>query len=123
VIYLDLAALLRIAHRTLGGDPEVRDYGLLTAALARPQTDVFGHEAYPSLPEKAAALLHSLVRNHALIDGNKRLGWAAMVVFCDVNGQFLDMDDDAAYELTIRAAVGEYEVPDIAAELRKWGVS
>jgi death-on-curing protein len=117
VIYLDLDALLVIAHRTLGDDPKVRDYGLLNAALARPQTSVFGADAYATLADKAAALLHSLVRNHALVDGNKRLGWAATVVFCDINGHFIDMPDDEAYDLVVAVATADVDVPEIAARL------
>ena len=74
MIYLTLAELLYVAERTLGHDYAVRDYGLLEAAVARPQATVFGQDAYPDLDAKAAALLHSVARNHALIDGNKRLG-------------------------------------------------
>ncbi len=73
MIYLTLPELLHVAVRTLGSEPGVRDYGLLESALARPQATAFGSEAYPSLDAKAAALLHSLAGNHALIDGNERL--------------------------------------------------
>lgn len=71
MIYLTLPELIRIAERTLGGEVLVRDYGLLQSALTRPQTTAFGADAYSSLEEKTAALLHSLVRNHTLVDGNK----------------------------------------------------
>jgi death on curing protein len=117
VIHLDLDALLLIARRTLGEEPKVRDYGLLQAALARPQTTVFGADAYATLADKAAALLHSLVRNHALVDGNKRLGWAATAVFCDINGHFIDMPDDEAYDLVIAVASADLDVPEIADRL------
>ncbi len=117
MIYLDLDALLLITRRTLGEEPKVRDYGLLQAALARPQTTVFGADAYPALADKAAALLHSLVRNHALVDGNKRLGWAATAVFCDINGHFIDMPDDEAYDLVITVASADLDVPEIADRL------
>ena len=68
----DLAKLLYVAERTLGHDYAVRDYGLLEAAVARPQATVSGKDAYPDLGSKAAALLHSVTRNRALIDGDKR---------------------------------------------------
>lgn len=71
MIFLDLDDLLYIAQRTLGDQPAVRDYGLLESALARPRASAFGKDAYGGIHEKAAALLHSLARNHALIDGNK----------------------------------------------------
>ena len=76
MIYLSYAELLHIAERTIGGTPLVRDAGLLGAAAARPRTTVFRQDAYPSLEEKAAALTHSVTRNHALVDGNKRLASA-----------------------------------------------
>ena len=75
--YLDLPSLLDLAELLLGGPPTVRDMGLLSSAAARPATVAFGVEAYEDLWTKAAALLQSLVLNHALIDGNKRLGWLA----------------------------------------------
>ena len=62
MIFLDLDALLHVARRTLGAEPEVRDYGLLESALARPQASAFGQDAYPTIHEKSAALLHSLAR-------------------------------------------------------------
>lgn len=119
MIFLDLEDLLHIARRTLGGDPDVRDYGLLEAALARPQASVLGEDAYPDLPAKAAALLHSLARNHALIDGNKRLTLAATIAFLGVNGQRLTLTNDEAYELVMAAATGQVDdVSDIATALR-----
>jgi death on curing protein len=84
--YLTTEDLVRIATNILGGSPVVRDYGLLESAAARPATEVFGTEAYSDLWSKAAALAHSLIRNHALLDGNKRLGWVAMRVFLELNG-------------------------------------
>ena len=81
MIFLDLEDLLHIARRTLGIEPVVRDHGLPESALARPQASAFGADAYPSIEEKAAALLHSLARNHALADGNKRLALAATIAF------------------------------------------
>jgi death-on-curing family protein len=66
---------------------------------------------------KAAALLHSLVRNHALVDGNKRLAWLATVVFLDLNGRRVELDDDEAFELVMSAAAGELDVEAIAERL------
>ncbi len=107
MIYLSLPELLHVADRTLGGDVQVRDHGLLQSALARPQATAFGHEAYASLEEKAAALLHSLARNHALVDGNKRLGLAASIAFLGINGRRLTLSNDQAYELVMDIAVGD----------------
>lgn len=119
MIYLDLEDLLHVAARTLGSDPVIRDYGLLEAALARPQASAHGEDAYPDLHAKAAALLHSLARNHALVDGNKRLALAATIAFLGINGQRLTLANDAAYELVMAVATGETDdVCDIAAALR-----
>ncbi|MGO9901792.1 MAG: type II toxin-antitoxin system death-on-curing family toxin [Solirubrobacteraceae bacterium] len=118
MIFLDLDSLLHIATRTLGTDPVVRDYGLLESALARPQASAFGEDAYPTIQQKAASLLHSLARNHALIDGNKRLALAATIAFLGINGIRLTLTNDEAYDLVIAVATGALDdVPSIAAEL------
>jgi death-on-curing protein len=121
VIYLTLPELLRVGERALGADVPVRDHGLLESALARPQATAFGKEVYAALEDKAAALLHSLVRNHALVDGNKRLGLGGLIVFLGINGKRLTLSNDAAYELVM--AVAEGELDDIAtiAELIRAG--
>jgi death on curing protein len=119
VIYPTLPELLHVAERTLGPDYAVRDYGLLEAALARPQATAFGKDAYPDLDAKAAALLHSIARNHALIDGNKRLALAAVIAFYGLNGRRLTLTNDEAYRLVIRVAAGRLDsVDDIAAVLQ-----
>ena len=119
MIYLTLPELLHVADRTLGRGYSVRDYGLLEAALARPQATAFGKDAYPDLDAKAAALLHSIARNHALIDGNKRLALAAVIAFYGLNGRRLSLTNDAAYDLVMSVAAGRLEaVDDIAAILR-----
>jgi death on curing protein len=117
VIFLTLPELLHVAHRTLGSDYTVRDYGLLEAALARPRATVFGKDAYPTLDEKAAALLHSLARNHALIDGNKRLALAALIAFYGLNGRRLTLTNDAAYDLVMSVASGQLDQVDDIAEV------
>ena len=119
MIYLALPELLHIAERAIGGEPQVRDHGLLESAAARPQATAFGDDAYPSLDAKAAALLHSLARNHALFDGNKRLALAAVIAFYGVNGRRLTLTNDEAYDLVIDVAAGHLDsVTDIAARLR-----
>jgi death-on-curing protein len=119
VIYLTLPELLRIAERVLRSDPPVRDIGLLESAVARPQATAFGADAYPDLDSKAAALLHSLARNHALIDGNKRLALAAVIAFYGVNGRRLTLTNDGAYHLVIDVATGHLDsVEEIARRLR-----
>jgi death-on-curing protein len=118
VIYLTVPELLHIAERAVGGEIAVRDYGLLEAAAARPQASAFGVDAYPGLDAKAAALLHSLARNHALIDGNKRLALAALIAFYGMNGRRLTLSNDAAYNLIMQVAAGHLDSADeIAATL------
>lgn len=119
MIYLTLAELLHVAERTLGNDVGVRDHGLLQSALARPQATVFGSDAYPELEEKAAALLHSLARNHALVDGNKRLALAGTIAFLGVNGRRLTLTNDEAYDLVMTIAAGGLnEIAEISTRLR-----
>lgn len=113
--YLDLEDLLGMVRRA--GVGPVRDLGLLESAAARPRTSVFGEDAYPALEHKAAALLHSLVRNHALIDGNKRLGWLATVVFLDLNGHTVELDDHEAFALVMAVAEGTLDVDGIVDRL------
>lgn len=120
MIYLDLDDLLHIAERTLGCDPPVRDLGLLESALARPQASAFGEEAYPGIDHKAAALLHSIARNHALIDGNKRLALAAVLAFYGMNGRRVTLSNADAYDLVLSVACGELaDVAAIAAVLER----
>lgn len=119
MIFLTLPDLLYVAERTLGPGVEIRDYGLLEAALARPQATAFGQDAYPGLDRKAAALLHSIARNHALADGNKRLGLAALIAFYGLNGRRLTLTNDEAYELIMKVAAGKLDtVDDIAGILQ-----
>jgi death on curing protein len=118
MIYLTLPELLHIAERTLAGKPAVRDIGLLESALARPQATAFGSDAYPDLDAKAAALLHSLARNHALVDGNKRLALAGVIAFYGVNGRRLTLTNDEAYDLVMAVADGRLDtVGEIARRL------
>lgn len=118
MIFLDLDSLLHVATRVLETEPVVRDYGLLESALARPQASAFGEDAYPGIHEKAAALLHSIARNRALLDGNKRLALAATIAFLGVNGVRLTLSNDAAYDFVISVATGDLDdVAEIAAVL------
>jgi death-on-curing protein len=118
VIYLTLPELLHVAGRVLGPEVAVRDYGLLEAAIARPQATAFGKDAYPSFDAKAAALLHSLARNHALIDGDRRLALAAVIAFCGQNGRRMTFTNDQADDLVVKVAAGELDqVEEIAAIL------
>jgi death on curing protein len=119
VIYLTLPELIHIATRVLGTDPPVRDAGLLESAVARPPATAFGADVYPDLDSKAAALIHSLARNRALVDGNKRLAIAAVIAFCGVNGRRLTLSNDEAYDLIIEVATGHLDsVEEIVRRLR-----
>jgi death-on-curing protein len=119
--YLTAEQALRIARTAVGGPIHVRDIGLLEAAVHRPRTSVLGQDAYPDLFTKAAALLHSLARNHPLVDGNKRLAWLATYVFLAKNDIVLDPADDEAYDLVVAVADGTIdEVSDIAAVLESF---
>lgn len=113
--YLDLDDLLAAAEAAVGRAPEIRDYGLLESDLARPATTVFGTDAYPGVHEKAAALLHSVVRNHALVDGNKRLGWVAVRLFYVLNNLDLRADHDDVFAFVMGVAAGEITQIDVMA--------
>jgi len=119
--HLDLDDLLAAAEATLGRPPEVRDIGILEAAVARTRASVYGADAYPDLGAKAAALLHSIVSGHALIDGNKRLGWVAVRLFYRLNDRDLRAPIDDAFDLVAAIADGSLrDVASIAARLRAW---
>ncbi|MFE9916299.1 type II toxin-antitoxin system death-on-curing family toxin [Micromonospora sp. NPDC005553] len=120
--YPTLADVAGIARKLGVG---IRDAGLVESAVARPQTNLFGEDAYPDVWTKAAALLHSLVNNHPFVDGNKRIGWIVAIAFLLQNGavtiaQLDDTNQDIAYDLVIGVAESRLtEVAEIAAALRK----
>ena len=117
--YLDTDDLVDLATVLLGDPPPIRDLGLLGSAAARPQATAFGDDAYLDVWTKAAALLHSIVKNHALVDGNKRLGWLAAAVFLEINGVAVThVSNDAVHDFVIGVTTGRDEVTDIAAQLR-----
>ena len=119
VEYLDTEDLLELARRLLGEPLPLRDLGLLGAAAARPQASAFGEDAYPDVWTKAAALLHSVVNNHPLVDGNKRLGWLAAAVFLELNDAGVAAaGNDAVYDLVTAVATSDLSVDDIAMALR-----
>ena len=120
MIYLDVEDLVQLADLAVGGTALVRDLGLISSAAARPGSGFGDFEAYPTVHAKVAALLHSLVNHHALVDGNKRLGWVTAVVLYDLNGWTLEAPDDQAYDLVIAIAENEREIEAIASELEAW---
>lgn len=98
----------------------VHDFGLLDSAAHRPRAEFYGREAYSSIDDKAAALLESIVGNHALVDGNKRLGWLAVVIFYGLNDIDLDAPDDDAFTLVMGVAQGHSDLNGVAASLARW---
>ena len=122
--HLDLDDILAAAEAILGRAPEVRDIGILEAAVARTRASVYGEDAYPDLHAKAAALLHSIVTGHALVDGNKRLGWVSVRLFYRLNDQDLRAPAGGAFDLVASIADGSLrDVPDIAGRLRVWVIA
>lgn len=120
--YLDLDDVMAAAAAALAPNQvAVRDVGLLESALARPQASVFGEDAYPDLHRKAAALLESIVRNHALIDGNKRLGWVSMRLFLALNGADVAVPTPEVGDAFVReVAQGHLQLAAIAERLATW---
>ena len=119
VEFLDIDDLLELAGLLLGEPVPLRDAGLLESAAARPRATVLGDDAYPTVWDKAAALLHSLVKNHALVDGNKRLGWLATAVFLEINDVSVTRaGNDDVYAFVMRTTTGDDDIARIAAELR-----
>ncbi len=120
VEYLDLDDLIDLARALLGDPPPIRDVGLLGSAAARPQAAAFGQDAYPDVITKAAALLQSIVNNHALVDGNKRLGWLATAVFLELNGfSASKISNDDVYDLVIWIASTNASLEDITIRLSR----
>jgi death on curing protein len=120
VEFLDLDDVIGLAAALLGDPAPIRDVGLLGSAVARPQTTAFGEDAYPDIWTKAAALLHSIVKYHALVDGNKRLGWLTTAVFLEINGiEISRANNENVYDLVIDVAAGQPTVDTIAERLRQ----
>lgn len=114
---------MAIARTVNGTEHSVRDMGLLVSAIERPRTNMFGAELYPTLYEKAAALLHSVARNHALVDGNQRTAWLAMRVFLRLNGvsaSTVPPPVSMAGPFVEEVAQDDIDVPVIAKRLSAW---
>lgn len=121
VRYLTLSELIFINGRLLAneklmtGKQKVRDVDLLDAAVQRPAASAFGADAYPTLAEKAAALLHSVARNHPFTDGNKRTAAVATVFMFAVNGQRVIWDQPEALEIILQTAANQVSLERLAA--------
>jgi death-on-curing protein len=121
-VFLSVEQLLRlhrVQHRSFGGSGGLRDRGGLDAAEDRPQMTFGGEDLYPDLVAKTAALMHSLVMNHAFVDGNKRVGAMAAELFLGVNGYALEASDEALVELTLAVAAGEVKLEALAIWIRQ----
>jgi death-on-curing protein len=118
--FIELDDVFDLARTLLGDPPPIRDIGLLGSAAARPRTAAFGEDAYPDLVTKAGALLQSIVDNHALVDGNKRLGWLATAVFLELNGvKASRASNDDVYELVVWIAASNPDLDEITTRLRR----
>jgi death-on-curing protein len=122
IMYLDAGDLLVLAAAVTGGDLVVRDLGLLDAAAHRPRATVLGVQAYDTLWLKAAAMLESIVITRPLTEGNWRLGWVAAVTLCDLNGWWIDADEEEALDLVREVGRGGVGVPEMAARLEAWAL-
>ena len=111
ITYVELSDALEVIQK-LGFF--VKDVGLLDSALPRPRTTVFGEDAYPSLPIKAAAMSHSIIKNHALVDGNKRTTWALMVAFLFLNDFKHNFTADEGYDWTLALATDAITIDEAA---------
>ncbi|WP_102144407.1 type II toxin-antitoxin system death-on-curing family toxin [Mycobacterium hubeiense] len=119
IIYLVSDDVVLINQRFVGPD-QLRDFGLLDAAVTRPQMSAFGDDAFPTIHEKAAALLHGVARTHPFVNGNKRTAWTATAMFYMVNGYNLYAEAGEIVGLTVDVAEGQLGVQDIAATLKGW---
>ncbi|HRX86654.1 MAG TPA: type II toxin-antitoxin system death-on-curing family toxin [Phycisphaerae bacterium] len=116
-LFLDIERVLRL-HLSLieayGGEPSVRDVGLLHSALAMPQSTYDGAFLHEDLFEMASAYLFHIVQNHAFIDGNKRTGAASALIILDMNGVEIEADEDGLVDITLRTAMGQAGKAEIA---------
>jgi death-on-curing protein len=116
---LSAADVYAINEEVLGHEPLVRDRHLLRSAVLRPYTRYFGEEAYPTLMDKAAALLHALAYHHLFYDGNKRTAMRATIKFLRFNDLEPTWTDEEAYQFILEIAQGKRDIPEIAAWLEQ----
>jgi death-on-curing protein len=120
--YLQLVDILHLHSELIaqsGGSPGLRDRGYLESALSQPRAAFGGVELYAELAEKAAALCFSLVLNHAFVDGNKRVGYAAMRLFLDINDWAFEADVDDAEQTMLQLAAGQMKRPEFTAWVKE----
>jgi len=114
MFWLSAADIYAINEEVVGHEPIIIDRRLLTAAAQRPFQRMFGHDAYPTLIDKAAALLHSLAHDHMFVDGNKRTAQEAVRRFLESNGAKIKWTAEEAYDLTLAIAQGQRDVHQVA---------
>jgi death-on-curing protein len=112
--FLNVVELIIVNEELVGRRSQVRDVDLLEAAVERPRSSAFGADAYPTVIDKAAAFFHSLSRNHAFVDGNKRTATVALIVFLRLNGYRVVWDPEGALDFILEAATGAHDVQTIA---------
>ena len=117
--YLYLNEVIEIGEALIP-DFRIRDIGLLESAVNRPEMTVYGQEAYKTLAEKIAALMHSLAANHALVDGNKRITWSCGRVFAILNDCDFEVGVDEAERVIVALASGELDAKSLAPIIEEW---
>lgn len=123
--YLTFAEVLEVHRRVVsetGGATALRDLGALESATAQPRASFGGGDLYPTVEEKAAALAFSLIQNHPFIDGNKRIGHAAMEIFLVLNGKELNADPDDSERIILAVASGNCGRDGLAEWIRSHAV-
>lgn len=121
-IFLTLEQLLVIHEDQLEryrGSSGIRELGLIESALFRPQSSFGGEDLYPSLFEKASAFMHSLLKNHAFVDGNKRTATVATIVFLDLNGRKLQVEQKELVTFVMKVENESFSLENIASWLKK----
>lgn len=111
--YLNVVELIIINEEIIGTESQLRDVDLLESAVLRPMSSAFGQDAYPTIIDKAAALFHSLSRNHAFVDGNKRTSTVAMILFLRLNGYRVTWEPEDALTFILEAATGQHDLASI----------
>jgi death on curing protein len=111
--YLSRVELMIINEEIIGGGSRLRDIDLLESAVLRPQSSAFGQDAYPTVIDKAGAFFHSLSRNHAFVDGNKRTSTIATILFLELNGYRVTWQPEQALAFILEVATGQHDIETI----------